>query len=98
MSQRGIVRGILGGMGVAWVSMVSLILVTANEVAIPLDFLMRPAVVALVPAVIIGVVFGPLGPVGRLTAIVVGLVVILPELWPLAAGLAGVEVAGKSVV
>ena len=77
----------------AWVTMVSLILVMANEVAIPLDFVLRPAVVALLPALIIGVVCGPFGSVGRLAAIVAGPIVIIPELWVLAAGLAGIEAA-----
>ena len=86
-------RGILGGIGVAWVTMVALILVLANEVAIPLDFVVRPAIVALLPAVIIGIVCGPFGAVGRLAAVVAGSIVIIPELWTLAVGLAGIEAA-----
>ena len=89
----GVARGILGTIGVAWVTMVSLILVMANEVAIPLDFVVRPAIVALLPALIVGLVCGWFGALGRLTAIVAGPIVIIPELWPLAAGLVGIEAA-----
>ena len=91
--RRELVRGILGSTLVAWLTMVSLILVMANEVAIPLDFVLRPAVIALLPALIIGVICGPFGAVGRLAAILAGPIVVIPELWVLAAGLAGIEVA-----
>ena len=91
--RRGMVRGILGATGVAWVTMVSLILVMANEVAIPLDFVVRPAIVILLPAVIVGIACGPFGAAGRLAAIVAGPIVIIPELLPLAVGLAGIEAA-----
>lgn len=91
--RRGLVRGMLGAVVMAWVTMVSLILVMANEVAIPLDFVVRPAVVALLAALIIGIVCGPFGRGGRLAAILAGPIVIIPELWALTAGLAAIEAA-----
>lgn len=91
--RRGMVFGTLGAIGAAWVTMVSLILVMANEVAIPLDFVVRPAFVALLPAVLVGLIVGPFGAIGRLAAIVSGPIVIIPEIWPVVAGLVGVEAA-----
>lgn len=90
---RGTVRSILGAIGVAWVTMISLILVMANEVAIPLDFVVRPSIVALLPAVLIGLICGSFGAVGRLVAIVSGSLVITPELWPVIVGLVVIEAA-----
>jgi hypothetical protein len=89
--RRQMIRGILGAVGVAWLTMVTLVVVVANEVAIPLDFLLRPAAVVLLPALIIGLVCGLVGAVGRVAAVVAGVIVILPELWVLAVGLAGIE-------
>ena len=91
--RRALVRDIAKAIGAAWISMVTLILVMANEVAIPLDFVLRPALVAILPAIVIGVVCGPFGPVGRLAAILAAPIVLIPELWALAAGLAIIEAA-----
>ena len=78
--------------GVAWLTLVALMLVMANEVAIPLDFLARPMLVAVLPAFVIGVASTALGRFATLAAVVVSPLVLIPELWPFAVGLLALEI------
>ena len=64
--------------GVAWLTLVALMLVMANEVAIPLDFLARPMLVAVLPAFVIGVASTALGRFATLAAVVVSPLVLIP--------------------
>ena len=78
--------------GVAWLTLVALMLVMANEVAIPLDYLARPMLVAVLPAIAIGVASTALGRFATLGAVVVSPLVLIPELWPVAVGLLALEI------
>jgi hypothetical protein len=80
-----------GTFAASWLTMVGLILITANESAVPLDFLIRPALAALIPAAAIAVVAMPFRR-GRLpVAIALSAVVLLPALWPLPVALLIIE-------
>lgn len=71
--------------------MIALVLVMANEVAIPLDFLARPILLSLLPAGLIGLLVSPLRRVRLLTAIALSILVLIPELWVLIIGLGSLE-------
>lgn len=88
-----IARHVITTIGLAWLTMITLVLVMANEVAIPLDFVVRPALVTLLPAAIIGVVCAGVGPIGRLVAILAASLVLIPDLWPVVVGLGVIEIA-----
>lgn len=89
----GTARHILGTIGMAWLTMTTLILVMANEVAIPLDFLVRPTLVTLLPATVVGVACTAAGSLSRLLAILAAPLILIPDLWPVAAGLGVIEIA-----
>jgi len=72
-----------GTFGASWLTMVGLMLIMANESAVPLDFLIRPAIVALIPAAVIAVVAMPFRRARLPVAIALSAVVLLPALWPL---------------
>jgi hypothetical protein len=85
------VRTYLGTFGIAWLTMAALMLVTANEAAVPVDFLVRPALVALLPAAVIALAATPLGPARHPAAAALSAVVLLPALWVVPAALVGIE-------
>ena len=86
-------RSVVGAIGASWLTMVAGILVMANEVAIPLDFVVRPAAIALMPAALIGLVSVAFGRVRLLAAVCLSTVALIPALWPWAFGLAVIELA-----
>src|SRR5919106_2640536 len=88
---RSVVRSFVATFGVAWITLIALILLTANEAALPLDFVVRPALVAIVPAAVIALVAVPLGPARFPVAVALSAVVLLPALWPLPAALLLIE-------
>ena len=69
--------------GASWLTMVGLILITANESAVPLDFLIRPVIAAVLPAGAIAIVTTPLRAARLPLAVALSAVVLLPALWPL---------------
>ena len=88
---RPFIRSFLTASGVAWITLVALMLLTANEAALPLDFIIRPALVAVIPAAIIGLVTTPLGAARLPAAAALSSVALLPELWALPAALIVIE-------
>lgn len=72
-----------GTFGASWLTMVGLILITANESAVPLDFLIRPVIAALIPAAVIAIVAMPFRRARLPVAIALSALVLLPALWPL---------------
>ena len=78
--------------GIAWVTFAALTLVIANEVAMPLDFLVRPLLFMVLPAAAIGTACLVFGRFSTLATVVICALVLLPGLWPLAAGVAVVDV------
>jgi hypothetical protein len=79
--------------GAAWLTLIALILVMANEVAMPLDFLVRPILVAFVPAVVIGLIAMLFGRRAPLAAVAIAALVVIPALWPWALALVALDVA-----
>jgi hypothetical protein len=92
-SSRFRVRPLAESIGVAWLMMAALILVTANEVAIPLDFVLRPLAIALIPSIVIGLLVSPLGQLRVPAAAGLSILVLTPALWPAIVALAAVELA-----
>lgn len=89
--RRSAVRTFLPTVGVSWLTMVALILLTANEAALPTDFLVRPAIVVLAPAAVIALAATPLGKARMPVAVALSSVVLLPELWPVPVAIALIE-------
>jgi hypothetical protein len=77
--------------GASWITLVGLILVTANESAVPLDLLLRPMIVALVPAAAIAIVATPFRSARIPVAIAISALVLLPALWPLSVAVLVIE-------
>lgn len=71
--------------------MAALILVTANEVVIPLDFLGRPLVVAIIPSILIGLLASSFGRLRVPAAVGLSILALSPALWPAIIGLGAVE-------
>ena len=89
---RSALRSYWPTLGVSWLTMVALILLTANEAAVPLDFLIRPMAVALIPAAIIALAATPLGRARLPVTVALSSVVLLPALWPLPLGILLIEI------
>lgn len=92
-SRVGLARPNAESIGASWLTMVALILVMANEAAMPLDFLVRPLVVAIIPSTAIGLLVSGLGHARIPAAAGLSILVLLPALWPAIVGLATVELA-----
>lgn len=89
--RREIAATVAATIGVSWLTFAAGILVLANEVAIPLDFVVRPIVVSLLPSIVIGLLSSALGRFRILAAICLSVLALLPDLWPVIAGLLAVE-------
>ena len=81
-SSRFRVRPIAESIGASWLTMAALILVRANEVAIPLDFLLRPLAVAIIPSILIGLLASSLGRLRVPAAAGLSILALTPALWP----------------
>ena len=92
-SSRFRVRSIAESIGASWLTMAALVLVRANEVAIPLDFLVRPVVVAIIPSILIGLLVSPLGQLRIPAAAGLSILALTPALWPAIVALGIVELA-----
>ena len=92
-SSRFRIHPIAESIGASWLMMAALILVTANEVAIPLDFLTRPLVVAIIPAILIGLLASTFGRLRIPAAAGLSILVFMPALWPAIVVLGLVELA-----
>ena len=92
-SSRFRVRSIAESIGVSWLTMAALILVRANEVAIPLDFILRPLVVAIIPSILIGLLASSLGRLRVPAAAGLSILALTPALWPAIVALGTVELA-----
>lgn len=79
--------------GVAWITIAAVIGLIATNVSLPLDFLVRPLVVAIAPAALIGIATFGLGRFRILAAVVLGILVVIPALWPWAVGIVLIESA-----
>ena len=92
-SPRFRVRFIAESIGVSWLTMAALVLVRANEVAIPLDFLVRPVVVTIIPSILIGLLVSPLRQLRVPAAAGLSILALTPALWPAIVALGIVELA-----
>jgi hypothetical protein len=85
------VRSYMAAFGVAWMTMVALILLTANEAALPVDFTVRPSLVALILAALVALIALPLGRARLPFAAALSAVALLPALWPVPVALLLIE-------
>ena len=90
-SSRFRVRPIAESIGASWLMMAALILVRANEVAIPLDFILRPLVVAIIPSILIGLLASSLGQLRIPAAAGLSILAFTPALWPAIVAIGAVE-------
>jgi hypothetical protein len=92
-SPRFRVSPVAESIGVSWLTMAALVLVRANEVAIPLDFILRPLAVAIIPSILIGLLVSPLGRLRVPAAAGLSTLSLTPALWPAIVALGLVELA-----